>query len=380
MDDSPVPWHDHLSDKLRLALLKENSLFRDFWDIYSKEALAVIAEKNESEDIEGAYVDDFFGDDEIIGPFLVWLRSCGISTENRYAEGLLATVTALNPYNEISDNSPPQPVVFLTRHDPLTLALPDDADFFVEHYPLRRYSPHNPLELKTSERLFIIDIACRKSKIIEALENYLNTVSELREEVPKTMKARSKAPHGHDDKKTPFKPQDPKVRKLTLPIKQKDYKGLDEIAENYTQWNNESRRDRPEIWRHLKVWQLRRKRNSYLHISIKTGIRENNVKNSLARAYELIEGHPYDAERFTRAHVIIGTKDLRKPCDSCLQTSNCDPKNDPCPDLVDFYTSGQGAAYLRQVEVSQRHLLTKKVISKKIKLRTRLKSRRLDDY
>jgi len=108
----------------------------------------------------------------------------------------------------------------------------------------------------------------------------------------------------------------------------------EEWRDLYAGWApDRSRERRKEAWRHLKVWRLRRQRKSFPDIARKMGITLDLAKKSFYRAYELIEKRSYSPEEFRRDYWEIRKEELKRTCKTCPDRDGCTTL---CPDVLPF--------------------------------------------
>lgn len=284
------------SDRLRLALLKESSKYRTFWDRYAAAAIGAYRR------IETDYPDMNGIPERLLNQLAEFnggLWDFGIENQPYCIQEWLNN---LNPY--IVDDTInikfrlPLPAVGQVCWGPLE-GMPE------EHRFLTRFSSK---ELKPSERLLKVDLSRKRGELLQEFNLFLNLV-----EVN---------------------------RKGACPASWK---------ENYQKWEPDNSRFRSEAWQALEVWRLRRKRKSYREIHKILGIELQAAKMAFRRAYELIEGRRYEPEKFKRENLPICKQEFADPCATCQnhpdRGGDC---HEPCPDLL---------FYIDQDFVPQRELL-----------------------
>ena len=97
-------------------------------------------------------------------------------------------------------------------------------------------------------------------------------------------------------------------------------------------WAPYKKRQREEAWIHLAIWKLRRQRKHFSEIATELDVTIDAAKKSFYRAYELTQGRRYDRERFKGSQEVRKT-DIKRICDTCPQRESC---NDLCPDIIRF--------------------------------------------
>jgi hypothetical protein len=285
--------------RLRLALLKENSDYRNFWDKYGGEKVREIYKKAHEyyeKNPDGCYFRDK-SEHEHLAIFHGRLREeFGIDIG-----GYLSLfkrdewLYRLDPYKENDDAVVsfyyPLPAISLVIGGP-SENLPEEHRFSTAFPSKKRGN-----ELKPSERLLRVDLSRKRGELKQEFELFLDLVEAFR--------------RGGDCPK--------------------DWK------ENYQEWEPDNSRFRSEAWQALKVWRLRRQRKAYKEIKNTLNIEISTAKMAFRRAYELVERRPYDSEKFKRENLSVNTKELLKFCATCPDN----PKNggdchELCPDVIFF--------------------------------------------
>jgi len=344
-----------MDDRLRLALLKESSLYRKFWDEYGDEkVLSADHEKQEyclKNPVPKGELRCFVGAPDPACPaakvgfdFFVGLNSFDIAFKGPLPTGekMKTVLDILNPYQgELPDNLP----FYFHEYPPVAQLIDSTGDPYDalkgKVTPEHHYIVPTDLairQLQPWQRLLRIDLSRSKKDIMKDVGWFLDRVAELKKE-----------PVGWSG--------------------------------NYALWQTDVSRARKEVWRDLEIWRMRRGTNkkTFPQISRTLRIKVDAAKKAFAHAYFLIEGHQYDPERFKQLYQKSRAKEVKLPCDGCQQISSCDPKNYPCPDLIYFYTKGAGAAYVAQVEGKQTERLTSTGIAERLPSQLRSKTRLTDD-
>ena len=262
--------------------------------------LALLKERKAYRDFWDAHGRTFLeawqaGDRERITAFRSGLWSFGI----RFDGGIRGTKAAqfvelLDPYNKDVPDLP-----FPVFRDPAPVAVVECPGIPEEH---RLTVGVN--ELKPSERLLKVDLARPRGELLEEFKVFLDTVDLCRksEDIPEDWK------------------------------------------ENYSAWDQDKSRLRREAWQALEVWKLRREKKSFPEIAQKLEIGVSAAKQAFYRAFELIEGEPYQTEYFSQ-YQTISKQDLKRTCEVCPERAIC---TTPCPDVL---------AYILQDQVKSKHPL-----------------------
>jgi len=98
-------------------------------------------------------------------------------------------------------------------------------------------------------------------------------------------------------------------------------------------WKPDNSRLRKEAWTHLKVWELRRKRLTFLKIAEQLKLTEDNAKKSFYRACELTQGRKYYPEMLKKEIWCVEIEELQKTCENCPDSDTCTIL---CPDVLPF--------------------------------------------
>ncbi len=283
--------------RLRLALLKENSDYRKFWDKYGGQKfldtyfaidVALPVEEKVKTSIFIA-VEKFTSELTRFGiewPFMI--------DDKRVQE----FIHLIDPFS--ADDLP----------DPLPFSVfqkyPSVAGVFSESVPSEaQFCVSNNLELGPSERLLRIDLSRSRGDLLNDFRRFLDRVDYFRNTAD--------CPEGW--------------------------------KENYQEWEPDRSRFRAEAWQALTVWQLRRQRKTYKEIKNTLNIEISTAKMAFRRAYELIEERPYNPEAFKRDNLPVSVQELPKTCETCPIRKTC---KEICPDMLAFFN---------QDRVPQRELL-----------------------
>jgi len=300
----PVIRHVWLDDPLRLAILKENAAYRAFWEKHGgNEAVSAYAQiyLSDNPDLQAQKVPSKIR--ELADVFNDGLHTFGILIKSKHTGSDLLQI--LDPFNEELPEYLPLtfwrevPVAQVVNFEMSGLI---EFDYFIDKSQVDILEP--------SERLLVIDVSCRKDKILREVKRFIDSVKETRD-----------IAHLMPDEK---------------------YK------ENYSMWQPDVSRRREETWNHLQVWRLRRQRKSYLQIYRETGIKVNAAKKAFARAYELIEGRRYTPDHFKDIYKEIQAPELIRTCVTCPDhPSNGGSCNELCPDVLAFVDQDYGSLFGR---------------------------------
>jgi hypothetical protein len=258
--------------RLRLALLKESSAYRAFWDELGHRGPELTGDK--LAEFNGLLREQFGID---IGGYLPLFR------RDEWFD-------RLNPY-KMNDQLT---VRFFYPPPPISQVVSQPYDRPEEHRHCTA-PPSKELgnELKPSERILRVDLSRRRSELLQEFTLFLDRVEAHRD--------------GSDVSEA--------------------------WALNYAKWEPDNSRFRTESWQTLQVWRLRRQRKTYREIakSLKIGLQA--AKMAFRRAYELIEGRAYEPSNFRRENLPISKKELVRTCETCPIKSTC---TDLCPDVLSF--------------------------------------------
>lgn len=312
--------------RLRLALIKESSVYRNFWDNYGGDKARMMFKYLEAQHCSRHMLLLRKKDTENSSPPDVWFRK-GLTIdqfppeywdfknqERIFSERLREQFGIdSSPFFWISWEE------WLIRIDPYNI---DDTTFVWFWYPLPPIkqvfgaplpdmpeehraceifpSEKNGNELNPSERILRVDLSRKRGELTREFALFLDMVEARRtdENVPEDWK------------------------------------------ENYSTWEPDNSRFRFEAWQALGVWRLRRKRKTYKEIEQTLEIGLPAAKMAFRRAYELIEGKPYDPEAFKRNNLPVSTSELGKTCSTCPIRSTC---KELCPDMLLFVGQDYGS-------------------------------------
>ncbi len=301
--------------RLRLALIKESTHYRDFWDQYGDKARQAhrqienfYAEHDYTLGMDEETIDAFFSECEeahnTLPVFNGVLRehfgidfSSGDALFNRDE-----WFDHLNPY-KLNDNAI---VRFYYPAPAISQVVNLQGRRQPEEHRYRTPLPSKERgnELLPSERLIRVDLSRKRSELLREFTLFLDL---------------AEAHRASDDI-----PEDWKL--------------------NYATWEPDNSRFRSEAWQALKVWRLRRERKTYKEISRILRIGLQAAKMAFRRAYELIEDKPYNPEAFKRENLPVSVSELARTCLNCPIKNTC---VELCPDML---------RYVEQDTVSQREL------------------------
>ena len=306
--------------RLRLALMKESTGYRDFWDDRGAKALQAHKHIQDfyarhgctggmSEEVTNAFFSECEEALHALAMFNGPLREQFGIDIGGYVPNFRRDewFNRLNPYR-LNDQTIvrfyyPLPAISQVEGGPI-------EEIPCEHHFRTPFSSIERNKLKPSERLLRVDLSRKRSELLQEFNLFLDLVEAHRTggDVPETWKL------------------------------------------NYATWEPNNSRFFKEAWQALEVWRLRRKRKTYSEIA-RTLYKRPDYKNGLQtakmafrRAYELIEGKPYRPEAFKRENLPVSTSELGKTCLNCSIKNTC---TELCPDML---------RYVNQDIVSQREL------------------------
>lgn len=284
--------HEHEKHRLRLALLKENSEYRSFWEQYGGEK----------------FLNSYFSIDIDLPPEEKIKTPAFIEAENFISEltrfnidwpfmaddeKAVKFINLIDPFSS-EDIAEPLPYPVFTEYPSVAGVWSDDAPNEA------RLLVSSRVKLRPSERLLRIDLSRSRGELKDDFNRFLDRIEYFR--------------------KTGDVPED-----WTL---------------NYAAWQPDNSRFRSEAWQALEVWRLRRQRKTYKDIARTLGIGLQAAKMAFRRAYELIEGKPYMPEAFKRENLPVSTSELGKTCLDCPIRSTC---KELCPDMLRFVDQDYGS-------------------------------------
>ena len=97
-------------------------------------------------------------------------------------------------------------------------------------------------------------------------------------------------------------------------------------------WEPDNARHRKEAWQHLEVWKARRKRKGFAEIAQELGYKtEDAAKKSFYKAYELSQGRDYDPEKLKPRIWRFEKEEVARSCATCPDRATC---TELCPDVL----------------------------------------------
>ncbi len=157
-------------------------------------------------------------------------------------------------------------------------------------------------QLKPSQRLILVDLSRKKGEIMEEFQKFLDVVYKFRK-------------HPEDLYNTQWE-------------------------KNYAQWKPDKSRERPEVWKQLKIWRMRKERISFSEIAKGLKITEDTAKKSFYKAYERTQGRPYKPDKYRKNGQKINNWDLTKTCQTCPDRGSC---SELCPEIMRFVNQDDGS-------------------------------------
>ena len=317
--------HHYEEWRLRLALIKESSKYRNFWDNHGGDKAWQIFKYLEAQHCSRHFLLLRKKDTEDTSPPAGWFRN-GLTYDEfpqEYKDFKNQQIIFNNGLDQFGIETLPFAWIsweeWLRRLDPYHI---DDTTIVWFRYPVpsikqvfgsplpdmpqeHRASEIFPAEkyrndLKPSERLLRVDLSRKRSELEREFKLFLDLAEARRA-----------------DKKVP-----------------EDWK------QNYETWEPDNSRFRSEAWQALEVYRLRRKRMQYKDIArtLKMGLQAS--KMAYKRASILIEGKPpVSREKFKREKLPFTTADVKGGCANCPLRDTC---KELCPDMLAFVRQDYG--------------------------------------
>jgi hypothetical protein len=317
--------------KLKLAIVKRNFNFIDFYEKLSKDPYSIISEFQSQAEPRDAYLKrlgELYGQE---GPFFG-----GRHEEFGFFEYFIAyaqeywsiptseILSLLNPQKNLGNLNP----VF-GRGLPLLFYSPEIEEFGLAYGMVvdmlggklcyRRYKPEIWGYVERYERILKIDLREKSTQLVQELKAFLEYEREYL-----------------------------KAGKKFEPLMEKEFEiDKNKVDSKFFDYDIDDIRQRKETWKQLLVWDLRRKkeivrtrgtgsvftiRTTFGRISNMLKIPEDLVKKRFYRAYEITQGRKYDIEK-NRELWEIRQSELKKECGACEIKDTC---KDPCPDVLPF--------------------------------------------
>ena len=305
---------EHELAELRLAILKENFKYREFYEKLKETPHSMCPElrnPNESDYQEyqhrvtllkirgtpffGGYAkifgvyDDFFPEVQ---------KYADISTKD--------ILSLLDPQKDIINVSRLRliemlPLLFTSRCV-YEFGKADYSTTGSHDIKYRRYNLPMEIDLNPYEKLLKIDLRKKKKQLVSEFKNFVDY-------------------------------------ELTLQKAAIELEGaLREEESNYSletayEWEPYNSRDRKEAWVQLKVWKLRRQRKAFPEIAKGLGLTEDTARKCFYRAYNLTQGRPYDPETLRKEIWVVRISELQRTCDSCPVKATCTTL---CPETLAY--------------------------------------------
>ena len=300
---------------LKFALLKENFVYRQFYEELKKDPYSKIPEliragesfkdfKDRLQitwDNDGPYFSDFLEETGNMGNIRIRRGFVFRAFYNRPEE----LREFLDPSRRIQHG------IYPPGEDPEETATIED--FFYERVLPELFSPEgitlvrgfswefpvlgaNAGKLKPYQRLLKIDFRKRKSELLRQFEAFIDTMEKM----------------------------------------QKYYQGKDRKKRGYDEWEADYSRQTDELRTQFKIWKMRKERKSFAFIAEELKISEDLAKKHFYRAFELTQQKPYDKYLYKRNR-FIKIAELEKVCESCPDN----PQNGGqcrilCPNVLPF--------------------------------------------
>jgi len=336
-----------MDDRLRLALLKESSLYRKFWnECGGEKVLAADHEKQEyylKNPVPKGELRCFVGAPDPACPagkvgfdFFHGLNSFDIAFNGPIPKGadLKTVLDALNPYSEeLPDNLP----FYFHEYPPVAqlVSSPFGQQSTPKSLMIHEHDYCVPPEfainqLKPWERLLRIDLRRSKKDIKNEVGRYLDRVAKRR----KNLEACNCI----------YTSNDGRSEKI-------------DWSDNYAHWQTDVSRAREEAWRDLEIWRMRRgvNKRTFPRISKDLKIKVDAAKKAFAHAYFLIEGRQYTPTKFKDIYKEITLQELSRTCATCPEKpEHGGACKELCPEMlavIDQY-SGSGTELLTSTGVA----------------------------
>jgi len=285
------------ADLLRLACLKENFEYIDFW------------EKKGGEKVERAFkeIQNFY---DAGGTTATICEDCGQQIE---------TVTyfdcGLNKFGVRRSTLPADDVKIMKILDPFLKDMPERKDipkrlpfnfvnplsvFGVEtangvsHVESGGVTLEYALRMKPSERLLKADLSRKRAELIDDFKRFIDAVDYFR--------------------------NDTEING-----------GIN--SENYSKWEPDQTRFRKEAWQQIEVWKLRKEKKTFAEIARRLDISEDAAKQRFYKAYERTQEKKYDQEKYNKIAYIVRKDEMKNICETCPHRQTC---CELCPDALRF--------------------------------------------
>ena len=319
--------------ELKLALLKENFLYRQFYEELKKDPYSKIPELIHADESFKDFKDRLHNIWDTDGPYFSdWLKKTGDMGNLRIRRGFVFRAFYNRP-EELTEFLDPskriQHKVYPPDEDPEEIATIEN--FFYERVLPELFSPEGitlltttssglkigfswefpvvgataGLRLQPYERLLKIDFSKRKSELLRQFEAFIDTMEKM----------------------------------------QQNYQGRDRKKRGYDAWAPDYSRQTDEIRTQIAIWKMRKERKSFAFIAEELKITEDLAKKHFYRAFELTQQKRYDKDLYKRNNV-IRISDLSKSCKNCLDNPEKGGKcKEICPDVM---------YYVKQDKISQK--------------------------
>ncbi|OGP49562.1 MAG: hypothetical protein A2Y79_10965 [Deltaproteobacteria bacterium RBG_13_43_22] len=361
--------------KLKLAIVKRNFRFIDFYETLSKDPNSTIKElrlPDESQDdylkrliVLNAQGVPFFGGRA--AEFGFFERFITI-TQEYWGAATSEILSLLYPGKDLDNLHP-----LIAKGLPLLFYSPGVEEFGLASglkgkLGYRRYEPEISGDVERFERILKIDLRKNPTQLMHEFKAFLEYEREYLNGGKKYEPIMEEV-LGIDGGKNSSGLFDWNVNDVQallengkLMIAGEKYEALEKLlvdegrkkSNRLFDWDIDNSRFRDEAWEQLKIWDLRRKkeivrrrgsgsifteRRTFGRISNELKMTEDSVKKRFFRAYEITQGLKYDIEK-NRELWIIRKCELENECGTCEIRDDC---NDPCPDVLRFIEQDQVA-------------------------------------
>jgi len=148
--------------------------------------------------------------------------------------------------------------------------------------------------IKSHERALLVDLRKKKKQLLREFSEYIDNV------------------HRH--------------RNYSIIKRDSDF-------EFYKKLEPDISRFRKEAWTHLKVWKLRKKRMPFSKIAEELRLTEDNARKSFYRSYRLTQGRAYDSDILKKEIWLVKKSELKKACNACKFRNTC---TSLCPEMLSY--------------------------------------------
>jgi len=317
---SPPELIDLETAKLKLAFLKENFKFQEFYKEFCKDPDSFISvypnpNKPQEKNFRPKNATPFFSKIETGEESKDLRYYCRLFGLNPKLEMILWAIGW--PFSDFMVLFDPKKEISEVKNQDLINALPFffnpsgvttrepgyKTQFFYDLDKPDESSPGIWKKLQPYEHIMVVDLRKRKSQLLNEFERFI------------------------DDK-----------RDYQRKIKKEKSGFLSD--QTYYSWEPENIRQRKEAWRQIKIWKLRKTHKTFPEISLLLGIKDKDgtgyrVKQDFYRAFELTQGKKYDrniwkkffpSDEVKQQHLLVGQIEYSKHGGSISNSLDSDPE------------------------------------------------------